>query len=144
MTAARAPMLVAVAAAIAGVGISIYLTVVHYSAAPLVCSSGGLVNCERVLTSPYGVIAGTSIPTAAAGIVWFIVAAGLAGWRLAGAGGRWRDAHLAWAAIGLATVLGLVYIEINRLGAVCAWCTGAHVCVVVTVLAVVWDRTMEG
>lgn len=144
MTAARAPLLVALAAALAGGAISVYLTVVHYSATALVCSSGGLVNCERVLTSPYGVIAGTGLPTAAAGIAWFAVAGVLAAGRLGRGGSALRDAHLAWAAIGLLTVLGLVYIEINRLGAICAWCTGAHVCVVVTALAVLWDRTMEG
>lgn len=136
----RVALLLALAAAVAGLGISIYLTVVHYSAAPLVCSASGAVNCEAVLTSPYGVIAGTAIPTSAAGILWFLVAVGLAAAGLAGAGGAAAWAHLVWAAGGLLVVLGLVYIEIDRLGVICAWCTGAHACVLVIVLAVLWAR----
>ena len=139
MTARRAPLLVALAAAAAGLAISIYLTLVHYSGAPLVCSVGGPVNCERVLTSPYGVIAGTAIPTSAAGILWFAVAGALALLRLLSPV-RIHALHVAWAAAGLVTVVGLVNIEVDRLGAICAWCTVAHACVVVTCMTVPWAR----
>jgi len=136
----RPALLLALAAGVAGLGISIYLTVVHFSAAPLVCSASGAVNCEAVITSPYGVIGGTGIPTSAAGIFWFAVAIGLAAGRLLGGDGRLAWIHLGWAAAGLVVGLGLVYIEIDRLGVICAWCTGAHVCVLVTALAVLWAR----
>ena len=39
-----------------GVAIAIYLTTVHYENVPLVCSESGLVNCTRVLSSPYSVV----------------------------------------------------------------------------------------
>lgn len=138
----RPALLIALAASVVGIGISIYLTVVHYSAAPLVCSASGAVNCEQVLTSPYGVIGGTPIPTSAAGILWFAVALGLAAVRLrAGGGAPLARLHLAWAGLGLVVVLGLVYIEVDRLGVICAWCTGAHACVLAIVLAVLWARS---
>lgn len=124
-------------AGLAGIAISAYLTVVHYSALPLVCTTGGVISCERVLSSPYSVIAGSSVPTSAAGIVWFSVSAGLAATQLIGrrtpAIVRW---HLLWSAIGLATVLYLVFVEIVQLGAICIWCSTAHALVVVTFLIV--------
>lgn len=54
-------------AALAGLGVSTYLSGVHATHAPLVCSVRGLVDCERVLTSAYAQILGTAIPTSAAG-----------------------------------------------------------------------------
>jgi uncharacterized membrane protein len=136
----RPGLTIAVAAAVAGIGISAYLTVVHYSAAPLVCSASGTVNCEAVLTSPYGVLLGSSVPTSAAGILWFAVALCLGAVRLAADGTALARAHLLWAAGGLVFVLGLVYIEIDRIGAICVWCTAADVCVLVTLLATIWAR----
>src|SRR5450759_4406468 len=121
----------ALAASLAGFGVSIYLTVVHYSSIPLACPANAVVNCEQVLTSPYGVIGGSSVPTSAAGIVWFAVSALLAAGLLAGRDGLAR-VQIGWAALGLATVLFLVYIEIVQLGAICVWCSAAHVLVPVS------------
>jgi len=129
------------AVGLAGVGVSVYLTFVHYSAAPLVCSAGGAIDCGRVLSSGFAVIGGSSLPTSAAGIVWFAVSAGLATAQLGG-----RDSallarmQLAWSAVGLATVIGLVFIEIVMLGAVCLWCTVAHTLVLITFLLVITTR----
>ncbi len=130
-------MLVAAAAlaGVAGIAISAYLTVVHYSALPLVCTTTGAISCERVLSSQYAVIAGSGLPTSVAGIVWFSVSAGLAAAQLLGARRpaivRW---HLLWSAIGLATVIYLVFLEIVQLGAICIWCSAAHALVVVMFL----------
>jgi uncharacterized membrane protein len=123
----------ALAAGVAGLGISIYLTVVHYSAIPVACPATAQINCEQVLSSPYGVIAGSAIPTSAAGIVWFAVSALLAAGRLAGRPELARP-QLAWSALGLVAVLMLVYIEIVELGAICIWCTTAHLLVVLILL----------
>lgn len=114
---------------------SVYLTVVHYSALPLACPTGGAIGCERVLASPYAVIAGSGLPTSTAGIVWFAISAALAVLQLAGHDSRLiRRTHLVWSAIGLATVLYLVFIEIVALGAICVWCTSAHALVLLTFL----------
>jgi len=127
-----------------GAGVSVYLTAVHFSTAPLVCSTGGIVNCERVLSSPYGTIAGTSIPTSTAGILWFLVSAALAALRLRpDARARLAVAHLAWGAAGLLTALYLVFVEINRVGAVCAWCTAAHTLVLLSFLALLTLWSVE-
>ena len=117
----------AVLASLAGLAISIYLTVVHYTTVPLACPVSGVINCEQVLTSRYGVIGDSGVPISAAGIVWFAVSAALA------ALGR-RSVLLVWSSIGLLTALVLVYVEIVQLGAVCIWCTAAHVLVLLIFL----------
>jgi uncharacterized membrane protein len=118
---------VAVAAGVAGLGISIYLTAVHYAGVPLACPANGTIDCEAVLSSPYAAIAGTAVPTAVAGIVWFSVSALL--WI-----SRFTRLQLAWSIAGLITVLSLVFVEIVRIGAICVWCTAAHVLVLVIFL----------
>ena len=117
-------------ASAAGLAVAAYLTFVHFSAAQLVCTVGGAINCERVLGSGYAVIAGTGVPTSALGIVWFAVAGALA---LA----RRRRAQAVWSIAGLLTVVYLVFIEIVQLGAICIWCTAAHVLVLVIFLLTV-------
>ncbi|HEV2026914.1 MAG TPA: vitamin K epoxide reductase family protein [Candidatus Dormibacteraeota bacterium] len=126
--------LVALVAGLAGVGISIYLTVVHYTTIPLACPANAVINCEQVLTSQYAVIAGSSLPTSSAGIVWFAVSAGLAFGLLRRPSQRLASAQLAWSAVGLVTALYLVYVEIVQLGAVCVWCSAAHVLVLMIFL----------
>ncbi len=119
--------MLAVLASVAGIAISVYLTVVHYSTIPLACPANAVVNCEQVLSSRYAVIGGSAMPTSVAGIVWFAISAGLALL-------RWRRPLLAWAAVGLLTALFLVYVEIVQLGAVCIWCTAAHALVLLIFL----------
>jgi uncharacterized membrane protein len=111
----------------------VYLTVLHYSGVTPACPVSGSINCEAVLSSSYAVIAGSAIPTSVLGIVWFAVSA--AAWtRPAG----WLQ--VAWSGVGLAAVLGLVYIEIVVLNAICLWCTAAHVLVVALLLIAVSVR----
>ena len=113
---------------------SIYLTAVHYAGTPLACPTGAVVNCEAVLSSPYALIPGTQLPTAAAGIVWFAASAVL--WLR-----PFSLIHAVWSGVGLLTVLYLVFIEIVRLGVICIWCTAAHVLVVVIFLIAVTQLT---
>ena len=119
--------LAAIGVSVAGIAISIYLTVLHYAGVAPACVTSGPVNCEAVLSSPYAVIAGSSIPTSALGIAWFGASAAL--WALPRG---WIQ--LAWSTIGTLTVLYLVYIEIVLVGAICLWCTAAHVLVVALLL----------
>lgn len=118
-----------------GAVIAVYLTVVHYSeAVPLFCSGSGVVNCGLVLSSPYGVVFGTSIPTSVPGLAWCLVMAALAVVGLR-AQPRWlRPAQFTWALVGLLTALYLVYVEIVRLHAICAWCSALHVLILLMFL----------
>ena len=118
---------------LAGVAVSVYLTLLHYAGVVPGCPVSGPINCEAVLSSSYAVIGGTAVPTSAAGIVWFCISALL--WTRPT--GR---AHLVWSGLGLATVLYLVFIEIVRLGVICLWCTASHVLVVAIVLIALASR----
>jgi uncharacterized membrane protein len=127
--------LVGVVAGLAGLALSIYLTVLHYQGVVPGCPTTGPINCDAVLSSRYAVLAGTSVPTSALGIGWFAASAVL--W----AAGS-RRAISAWSGIGLAYVVVLVFIEIVLVGAICLWCTAVHVLVLAQFLIAVtiWDR----
>jgi len=121
-----------------GVGITIYLTAVHYENVPLVCSENGLVNCSRVISSSYSVIPGTNVPITIPGFGWCIVSGALAIVGLFATTGLWqrriRIAQFVWALSGLLVVLYLVYTEIVRLRTICAWCTALHVIILLMFL----------
>ena len=111
---------------LAGIGISIYLLIVHYEPQALICKTGGIVNCSKVLTSPSSVIFGVPVPYF--GLAYF-VAMGLANlpaaWRAEAAWLAWGRVGAAVAGIGM--VVYLVYQEALVLHAICLWCTGIHV-----------------
>lgn len=115
------------ALSIIGVGIAIYLTTVHYEHVPLLCSSSGVINCERVTSSAYSVIPGTTIPITIPGMAWFVVMGALAIVGLLNMP-RWvKLGALIWTILGMLTVFYLVYAEIVQLHTICIWCTGVHI-----------------
>lgn len=112
---------------LAGTAVSAYLTIDHYSDSDLlVCSDTGTVNCGAVTTSAQSMLFG--IPVALLGLLWFagmVVLCLPIAWR-AGS----RVVHLARAAgavAGMGFVLWLIYAELIIVGAICLWCTVAHV-----------------
>ncbi len=132
---------------VVGIGIAVYLTAVHYENVPLVCSTRGFVDCSFVLSSPYSVIPGTTVPITVPGLFWSLVSAALAitALRLSSTGvthrastfAALRNIHIAqfaWSLVGMLTVLYLVYVEIVRLHTICAWCTALHVIILIMLL----------
>ncbi len=123
-----------------GGGIALYLTAVHYEHLPLLCSTNGVVNCERVTSSPYSVLFGTTIPITVPGLGWALVSALLAGFALRARSSssdimsRVVFVQCIWSLLALLTVLYLVYVEIVLLHTLCAWCTGLHVVILVMFL----------
>jgi uncharacterized membrane protein len=117
---------------LAGVGlaVSVYLTVVHYSNAPLACVNSGVVNCDLVTRSSYGVVPGTSIPVSLGGIVWFgaVLAIALAMPRIPPMAAA--SVLIGSSAVGAVVVLYLVYVELVRLHHICEWCTVVHAAVI--------------
>ena len=128
--------------AVAAVGVSIYLTLVHYAGAPLACSASGAINCEKVITSPQSVIFG--IPVAVYGLAFWVVAVALSlppAWR---ATAPWvATARVAFATVGIAFVLYLIYVELFDVRAICLWCTSVHALTFIFFLLVVtgWQDT---
>lgn len=117
--------------AAAGLGVSIYLTVAHYTATvTLACPQTATVNCEKVTSSPQSVFLG--LPVAVLGVAYFAVMLLLcspAAWRVSGPGplGRLRWLRPLAALGGVGFVAWLVYAELFVINAICLWCTTVHV-----------------
>ena len=114
--------------AVAGLGPSTYLTVVHYTEpTSLSCPSTGVVNCTKVTTSAESMLFG-HVPVALAGALYFAAMSLLClpwAWRGASRAVSWTRTGLAVAGIGM--VIWLVYAEAVILHALCLWCTAVHV-----------------
>jgi len=112
---------------IAGLGVAIYLTITHFDThIALVCADNGLVNCQKVTTSPQSYVFG--IPVAVLGLVFFLPMIALClprAWRSAD-----RRVHLARLALSIAGVGMIIYLvsaELFVIKAICLWCTSVHV-----------------
>jgi uncharacterized membrane protein len=129
------------ALALAGLGVSIYLTIAHFTESTLAgCSeTKGLVNCTKVTTSAQSYVFG--IPVAVLGLAFYLFAVVIMSpwaWRAAR-----REIHLVRIAslvVGIGFVLYLLYAELFLIGSICLYCTSVHVITfvlfVLTMLAV--------
>lgn len=126
-TLPRWPALVGTTVSALGLAVATYLTFEHYtSSSSLACSDNGAINCLKVTTSSYSAVAG--VPVAVLGLVFFVVMLVLQlppMWRRPDR--AIRLGRLAWAAVGLCTVLYLLYAELFAIDAICLWCTAVHV-----------------
>ena len=116
------------ALALGGLGISIYLTIEHFTGnTTLACSDKGVVNCGAVTTSSQAMVFGV-LPVAVLGLafyVFMVAATSPMAWR-----SRRREvslARLASVVVGVGFILYLIYVELYQVGAICLWCTGVHV-----------------
>ena len=112
--------------ALAGLGVSIYLTIAHFTESALAgCSESGLVNCTKVTTSPQSYVFG--IPVAVLGLAFFVFAVAIMSpwaWQSAR-----REVHLVRIAsmvVGIGFVLYLIYAELFIIGSICLYCTSVH------------------
>jgi len=120
--------LTTVALALAGLGVSIYLTIAHFTESTLLgCSEvKGLVDCTKVTTSAQSYVFG--IPVAVLGLAFFLFAVAIMSpwaWRAAR-----REIHLVRIAslvVGMGFVLYLLYAELFIIGSICLYCTSVHV-----------------
>jgi uncharacterized membrane protein len=124
---------------IVGLGISIYLTVEHFTGSKsFACPATKSINCEKVTTSAWSHIG--PIPVAVLGLIFFVAMAVLCSpW-------AWRDRRadglrVGGAVVGVLTALYLVWAELFRIDAICLWCTGVHVCSLVLLGAVLWTTS---
>ncbi len=112
---------------IAGLAVSGYLTVEHYTASTtLACPEHGVINCQKVTTSAQSAVFG--IPVALLGLLFFAAMVPLnlpALWRSPLPALRWGRAL--FALVGVGFVCYLVYAELFILNAICLWCTAVHV-----------------
>jgi uncharacterized membrane protein len=113
--------------AMAGLGVSIYLTIAHFTESTLAgCSESGLVNCTKVTTSPQSYVFG--IPVAVLGLAFYLFAvAAMSPWAWRSSRREVHIVRLASTVVGIGFVLYLIYAELFIIGSICLYCTSVHV-----------------
>jgi uncharacterized membrane protein len=114
----------------AGIGISGYLTYVHYAGLRPVC--GISHGCETVQTSAYAALLG--IPVALLGLITYVVI--FVSLRLRGEGPLLTSYALTLIAFAFSAYL--TYRELFTIHAICSWCVSSGI--VFTLLAIVGSR----
>jgi uncharacterized membrane protein len=111
----------------AGLGVSIYLTVAHFTDKPLAgCAESGAINCTKVTTSPQSYVFG--IPVAVLGMAFFVAAVALMSpWAWRWARREVALIRIASLVVGIGLVIYLIYAELFIIGAICLYCTSVHV-----------------
>ena len=113
---------------LAALGVSIYLTIVHYTSPKLLaCSANGTINCEKVISSSESMVFGV-FPVAVLGMAFYVFMVAInTPW-------AWRSplpviwwARLGGVITGIGFVLYLLYAELIQIGNICLWCTSVHV-----------------
>ena len=135
--------LTALVLSLAGLGVSIYLTIVHFTSPKiLICSANGTINCEKVLSSSQAMVFGV-FPVAVLGLAFYVFMVAInSPW-------AWRSqlpiiwwARLAGAVTGMGFVLYLVYAELIQIGNICLWCTSVHVITFLLFVLLIFAATL--
>jgi uncharacterized membrane protein len=116
--------------AIVGLGISGYLSYVHYADIKPFCT--GISNCERVQTSDYADVGG--LPVALIGLLGYagILITTLRSTRLFRAAG----AYLAYVGVGFSAYL--TWAELAEIDAICQWCIASALVMAVLAMLATW------
>ena len=127
-----------VALAALGVGISGYLTWVHYSGALALCAGAG--GCEQVQASRYAMVAG--LPVALLGLLLYLGILGLSIARALPPSSTSGLVSLALFGLALAGTLFsayLTYLELFVIQAICPWCVTSAIVVTALFALSAWD-----
>jgi uncharacterized membrane protein len=128
--------IVMIVLATVGLGVASYLTYVHYSGSPPVCTAGG--SCLKVQTSIYSKLAG--VPVALMGLIGYVaILASL----LAPENESARFATLGFTLAGFGFSAYLTYRELFSIHAICEWCASSAVIMTILMLLAVW-RFLRG
>jgi len=134
-----------------GLGLSIYLTVIHFDKQLLVCSDSGLINCSKVTTSAQSRFLG--VPVAFLGLGDYLVMTVLNSpwaWR---AKAYWLHVvRFVLAIVGMCFVLWLISAELLIINSICLYCTGVHIVTFAMLIVLTrvsptqlgWSRSVPG
>ncbi len=120
--------IVTLALCLFGLGVSTYLTITHFDThVSLSCpAGGGVINCEKVTTSPQSYVFG--IPVATLGLGFFVPMLVLClpvAWHARHASVHW--ARLALSVTGVGMIIYLISMELFVIKAICLWCSSVHI-----------------
>ncbi|HSZ70979.1 MAG TPA: vitamin K epoxide reductase family protein [Solirubrobacteraceae bacterium] len=132
----RALRITMIAIATVGLGVASYLTYVHYSGIPPLCSAGG--SCLEVQSSVYSKLAG--VPVALMGLIGYIaILASL----LIPESEESRLATMVFTVAGFGFSAYLTYRELFSIHAVCEWCASSAVMMTILAGLAIW-RFLRG
>ncbi len=127
-----------------GLGISIYLTIEHYTQnAYAGCPTNSTFNCFKVTTSPESVILG--IPVAVLGLAFYLFLSAINspwGWRSKLPAVHW--VRVGSIVLGMVFVLYLVYAELFLINSICLYCTAVHIITFILFGLIVTRATISG
>jgi uncharacterized membrane protein len=136
---ARKTELASLVVALIGLGISIYLTIEHYTGSKtLACPENATLNCQKVTTSAWSHIG--PIPVALLGLIFFVGMTALVtpyAWRWSVLDGL----RVLGAIVGVLSALYLVWAELFRIDAICLFCTGVHLCSLILLGLILWTTS---
>jgi uncharacterized membrane protein len=129
---------------LAGLGMSIYMTIAHYTSTNiLVCSNKGYIDCAKVTTSPESMVFNV-FPVAVLGLAFYVFMTAINtpwAWRSGIAAIWW--ARLVGIITGIGFVLYLIYAEVIQIGNLCLDCTTVHVITFLLFVVLVYAATMR-
>jgi uncharacterized membrane protein len=132
------------ALSLAGLGMSIYMTIAHYTSTNiLVCSNKGYIDCAKVTTSPESRVFHI-FPVAVVGLAFYVFMTAINtpwAWRSGIAAIWW--ARLVGIITGIGFVLYLIYAEVIQIGNLCLDCTTVHVITFLLFVVLVFAATMR-
>lgn len=138
--------LVTLGLSIFGLGVSIYLTIEHFTGnKTLACSVNSVFNCGAVTTSSESMVFGV-FPVAVLGLAFFAFMVPVNTpwvWRARRFGWEIGLLRLASTVVGVGFILYLIFVELVEVNAICEWCTSVHIAtfllfVTVSMAAAVW------
>lgn len=127
-----------------GFGVSIYLTIEHYTSNNYAgCPATSGINCAKVTTSSQSMVFGV-LPVAVLGLAFFVAMLVLnlpmgSLWQLRSV----RMLRLGSLVVGIGFVLYLVYAELFQIQAICLYCTSVHIITFLLFVLVVFDVTFR-
>jgi uncharacterized membrane protein len=129
---------------LAGLGMSIYMTIAHYTSTNiLVCSNKGYIDCAKVTTSPESMVFNV-FPVAVLGLAFYVFMTAINtpwAWRSGIAAVWW--ARLVGIITGIGFVLYLIYAEVIQIGNLCLDCTTVHIITFLLFVVLVYAATMR-
>jgi uncharacterized membrane protein len=131
--------------ALAGLGVSTYLTIAHFTQSTLAgCSeTSGLVDCTKVTTSAQSYVFG--IPVALLGLLFYVFAVAIMSpWAWRAQRRQIHQARIAAMVAGIGFVIYLLYAELFIIGNICLYCTSVHVITFVIFVLVMFSAAMWG
>lgn len=121
------------ALALAGLAVAVYLLATRLLGEAPAC--GPVKGCETVAASSFATVFGVPVALFGVGFSFVLVGACLAWWRRA----ERRALYLAYGLglAGIIAVIYLTYLEVFVIGAICVWCVGYALSIVVGWVAAV-------